>query len=125
MTRNPRLEIRPATEEDIKRFYGFEKIPYTIRALAFFYNGELAGIGGVRFQNGLCLVFSDSIENVKAPAITFYRCGLEVMKMARSMGVPLVAHRNKCIEGSDKFIKAMGFTFYEKSGDEEFYVCQA
>ncbi len=124
MSHNPRLEVKPATADDIKSFYKIETIPCSVRALAFFYDGALSGLGGVRFEHGMFIVFSDILENVQAPRATILRCGFMVLEMARSMNIPLIAHRNKDLPNADRFLSVLGFEHYMTTEDGDFYICQ-
>lgn len=87
---NPRVTYRVASAEDIEGVTG-EKPVYSVKALAFFYDGELAGIGGYKIHNGSYVAFSDIKKGVEAPKLTIYRCALIIMDLIKSKGLPMFA----------------------------------
>lgn len=110
MTRhNPRLETRPLTIEDYEVFYNIKSMSFTTRGYAFYLDGALAGIGGIRYENGYFLAFSDIKPDIVVPKATVLRCGLKVMKMIKDMGITVVAVKNKNLEKAGRFLTALGF----------------
>lgn len=124
MKHNPRVTSRPATIEDIKSFYNIETIPYSIKALVFFFDGHLSGIGGVRFQHGYYVVFSDILENIKVPRATVLRCGLLVMDMAKKTYKELYAIKDMGLPSANRFLTALGFNYMETKDGMEIYKWQ-
>lgn len=56
---SPRAELRPATAADIIAYFG-EPVGPTVRAWIGFIDGEIAGIGGLKYYRGAPLeVFMD------------------------------------------------------------------
>lgn len=90
LTGNERVTYRLATAEDIEAVTG-QKTPYTVMAYAFFLDGEPAGLGGYKLENGNFVVFSDIKKDVKAPKMTVYRCVRKVMDMIKAKGLPMYA----------------------------------
>ena len=117
MTHNPRLEIRPATIDDIKKFYGMDKLPFSAQCLAFFLDGELSGLGGVRFGNGYSIAFSDIRPDIRVSKMTIYRCALEIMKMVDAIKTPVVAIKNENLKSAKRLLESLGFV-YERSDEE-------
>jgi len=103
---NPRVTYRIATKEDIEAFTG-GGVPYTLKALAFFYDGKPAGIGGYKIENGNFVVFSDILKDVDAPKLTIYRCALKIMELIRAKGLPMYV-----VADNPSLCKRMGFEPY-------------
>lgn len=121
---NPRVEVRPSTIEDVQKFYGKEKLPFTVRAISFFLDGELAGIGGVRFHNGAYIAFSDMLDTIKPPPATIYRCGIEVMKMIKSTTKEVYAIKEERLVTAERFLSSLGFKHVLSADDGDFYKWQ-
>ncbi len=113
---NPRVEVRPATKEDLLEVSGLDELPSTVRAVTFLLDGEPSGIGGVRYENGYYLAFSDIKEDINVSKATIFRCGLEVMKMVKSMGITAYPVKSNELPSADRFLKALGSKF--KNSDE-------
>lgn len=114
---NPRVKSRPSTKEDILLVTGEKDIPSTVRAITFLLDGEPAGIGGLRYEKGYYLAFSNIKEDINVSKATVVRCGLEVIKMIKSMGVTVFAVKSNALPNADRFLKMLGFEF--DSHDEE------
>ena len=122
MKHNPRVTSRPATIEDIKSFYNIETLPYSIKALVFFLDGELSGIGGVRFQHGHYVVFSDILENVKVPRATILRCAHMIMDMAKQTHKELYAVKHESLVSAKRLLQSLGFNYLKPSEDGDVYL---
>lgn len=105
---NPHLDIRPSTAQEYMDWYEMDRMPFSVRSLSFYYDGALAGLGGVRFEHGVHYVFSD-IKDITVPRATVWRCALEVMKMVREMGIVAYAVQKTDIMTSERFLKRLGF----------------
>lgn len=119
---NQRLEIRPLTADYIMEFHGLSAMPYSARGYAFFLDGDLVGMGGVRFHGPYFIAFSDIKENVKVEKATVYRCALEVMKLIRDMGIKTVAICNNDVPSAPKFLAHLGYHHSHSDPAGEFYV---
>ena len=110
------------TAEDFKEFYGVDKVPFTVRGYAFFLEGKLAGLGGVRYDGQHLFAFSDIKDDVEVSKITIWRCTKLVMDIIDKMNVRVVAQADCNRETADRFLKRLGFVKYH---DEGFYVREA
>lgn len=118
---NPHVEIRPTLPEDLMKFYDLDHIPFSLKGISFFYDGELKGLGGVRFCNGFFLAFSDFDESVKVNDVTKYRVAMEVMKVVKDMKMQVFAEaKHKGMSG--RLLKRLGWRLYFTKDEEEFYV---
>lgn len=109
MNHNKRVVVEPATLDHFKQFYGYDEMPYSARGKAFYLDGELVAVAGVRFVQGYFLVFSEIKPDVKVEKATIFRCGLEVMDMVKSLGLPVIAVAGNGIT-APRFLKHLGFT---------------
>lgn len=117
---NPHVEVRPSIPEDFKKFYSVDSVPFTARSVSFFFDGELKGCGGVRFEQGYFLAFSDFDESVKVNSATIYRCALEVMKIVKDMKTQTFAVA-KNLDKSARLLKRLGWTHYKSEEGQEIY----
>lgn len=99
-------EARPATREEIERFDPERR--NTVRALAFYYNGELAAIGGITVEHGRLVAFSNICDNLEAPKMTIYRAARDVMKFIGNR--PILASADPAFPNSGRFLESLGFT---------------
>lgn len=118
---NPRLEVKPSTADDFKAFYGFYNMPFSAQSLSFFLDGELKGVGGVRFAEGYFLAFSDFDESVKVNGATLYRCALEIMKVVKDMKSQVFALA-KNESTAPRLLTRLGFTLFASHDEQEVYV---
>lgn len=115
MTGRTVTKSRPATREDIERFFG--QMPgRSIRARVLEIDGEIAGVAGYYIVNGVAVMFSDSRGDI--PAMTVWR---ESKAMMDSMKIPAV-----CVaeENSGPFLKRLGWTYEGPSKDGDVYSWQ-
>jgi len=122
---NPRITFRPATMDDIESLYGITDISFSVRAFTFLLDGELAGMGGLRYSGGYFVAFCDIKDDIMVSKTTVVRCGLEVMKMIRAMKVPVFAVREDRHKTADRFLRAMGFSWDHTDTSGEVYKWQA
>jgi len=83
-------------------YYGH--VPASMRALVFFLNGELSGIGGYKIENGNLVVFSDLKEGVKVSKHTIWRCTKIIMDMVKEKGRPMYS-----VAENPELLKRLGF----------------
>lgn len=119
---NPRLDFRPSTIEDIVDMTGISSLKNTVRAMTFLLDGEVSGIGGVKYESGYYVAFSDIKPDIDVSAATVARCGLEVMKMIKSMGVQVLAVKSTSSPGADRFLKFLGFEDFQSSPEGDVYL---
>lgn len=118
MLRGQRENLRwePLTDELIRDFF-HKEYPYPFRGLAFYWCDKLAGVGGVAFENGVWVAFSDIGETVKVPDIVIWRCAKLVMReILSTMDGPVFAG---VVPNSAKWATLLGFKPTEK---EELFV---
>lgn len=114
---NPRVTYKNATQADLLEYYG-DYPPYTLKALVFYVDGELAGIGGWKIENGSYVVFSEIRENVTIEKATVFRCARIVMKMVAEQGSPMYAATD-----NQRLLEKLGFKPFETVSDNrEFFV---
>jgi hypothetical protein len=124
MRHNPSVDIRPITHEHVCAFYETDTPPVTVKGLSFFLDGELAAIGGVRYERGYFIAFSDIKPGVTVSKATVYRCGLEVMKFIKGIGIPVVAMADERLESAPRFLEHLGFEHKRSDPNGEVYTWQ-
>ena len=112
---DPRVTYRAATQADLDAIAP-EPVKCSFKALAFFLDGELAGVSGLKFVNSYYVAFLDIKPNLPVTRMTIWRCTLEVMKMVRETTPICLATADKNVESSERFLKRLGFAIMN---DEE------
>ena len=116
---NSRVTVRPSVKEDISFLVGIDEVPFTVKSITFLLDGEVAGIGGVRYENGYYLAFSVMKDDIKVSKLTIARCGLEVIKMIKEVKGDILAVRDKGFDNSGGFLEYLGFQKIEENQDKE------
>lgn len=101
---NPRITYRTATDEDIVSYYG-HKSPYTIRALAFFYDGVLSGLAGYKWDGGHFVIFSEIKPELKVSKTSVFRCAKILLQFCGEKKSPMIA-----VATNPELCKKLGFT---------------
>lgn len=96
------LDIRPATLDDYREFFGVEPAR-TVKVLAGFRDGKLMGMGGYVIEGNKAIVFSDFKGEVTKREVI--QAGRAIMKLARSAGIALLAE----VKGNDTAMRHWGF----------------
>ena len=98
--------IRPATREDIRRFYG-KTIPMTTRAVVAERDGEIVGVGGYYLSNGVAIAFTNTDGSMSKREIILG--GRSVMDLLKNFGGPVVARSDeKSAIGHFGFVESGG-----------------
>jgi hypothetical protein len=89
MSQQTKIEIVPASEDDLKLFY--DEIPPTLRAWSAREDGEAIALFGLaRRPDGRWHVFFEITERARRYKVTIVRNGRMVMNKAREMGLAYV-----------------------------------
>ncbi len=100
-------QIVPATPEIMRRFYGVAR---TCRAYAVVRGEEILGIGGIRFEGNLPIMFSDLKESERQNKRLIVRCTRKMQELIREYDFPVFAEAEETIMGSDNALKHIGFS---------------
>jgi len=118
---NERVEIRPATRQDIKEFYG-NTMRDSCRAWSGFYDGKLVCVAGVAITRNLMLVFMEMRSDDDVPDITVWRGALEIWSKIQDLGYSvLYAVADPKLETAPAFLSRLGFEHIESSVRGEIY----
>ena len=98
---NRHVTYRSAVQQDYIDFYG-ERLLWSARSIAFFYDGVVVGLGGYKIHNGSYVIFSDIAEG-DYPKLSVWRCAKIVMKMIGEVGTPMYA-----VAENDGFCERLG-----------------
>lgn len=116
---NPRITYRSATAGDLEDFWG-EYPPVSVRAVAFFLDGKIVGIGGWKMEGGSFVLFSEIKDGVKVEKATIFRCARIVMDMAAENKCPMHAATD-----NPRFLESLGFQPFDTvTNAKEFFVWQ-
>lgn len=106
--KNPDVEIRRASREDLEAFYGRETRP-SCKAWIAFYKGEPACIAGIALERVGPVAFSDVKPDVNAPTITIWRAAKAMLDEMKERKLPLIVGINRLKPNSYKFLCSLGF----------------
>jgi len=115
-----KFEIRGADKIDLRRWFGGELPPVSMRAQVLDIEGELVGIWGVQFFKGQMLGFT----KFKDAAKVHKRAMVAMVKSARKMlqEYPyVIAFADKDEPTADGFIRHIGFQYAGSSPQGEVY----
>lgn len=102
------IEIIPATDEMIRRFYG-GPVPQTVRAVAGVRDGEVLGIGGYYVCGPRVVIFSDIKPEYLGMKKSIVKATRKVLEMVRESGMPAMAVPDDGIDGAKFFLDRLGF----------------
>ena len=109
-SRNNRVYHVPLTKALLIEYFG-EDPKMTVKGYAFYLDGRLAGIAGIRYCGSEIYAFSDMKKDVNVSKATIWRCTLLVMSMIDDMKVPVVAVADHYRKTAPTFLTRLGFDF--------------
>lgn len=98
--------VRPATRQDLQRFFG-DVPPMTMRAVVAEEDGEILGVAGVKRENGCLVAFSDAAADPAQHKRLAVRMAREVLAMMRGRTVYAVSRTESAL------LPHMGFEHVE------------
>lgn len=104
---NEDVQIREATLEDIRAFYGKEP-PVSVMAWVAVWRGRVACIAGIAFEPYGDVAFSDTVPDLDAPPITIWRTAKRMFDAMTAAGFPLIVPINRHKDKSSRFLESMG-----------------
>lgn len=96
--------IRMATQRDIESFYG-KMPPLTMKGFVVEHDGSIIGIGGVYWNEGKKVLFSE----IKPEGKKFKKTMVRVAKRIVAELNPRYALADGCTEGAAKLLEHLGF----------------
>ena len=100
------IETRLATEDDFREFFQDEP-PETWTAIAGVKDGEVIGIGGVTYSDGVACAFLDTRER---PSKTLHKAALRFFTVMREVGEPVIyTHCDEAIPHAAEWLTRLGF----------------
>jgi hypothetical protein len=116
--------IRPATAEDLERYFPGVAKP-TVKAWVGELDGELLGIGGIAFCNGRWFGFCDLREKSRRYKLTIGKTAKMIMGEVQKQGIKFIyADVSKTEPGAMRWLQSLGFSldprsmyFYRWEGD--------
>jgi hypothetical protein len=102
------IEIVPATQELLSRYYGERPYP-RIRGFVAIQDGEPIGVGGIAYRGEALEVFSDLKPEMKAHKKTLYKTARRIVEILRQKRLPAYACANPEEPTADRFLTRLGF----------------
>lgn len=82
--RRDRIDVRPATREDVIRNYG--SCDFTLFAYVGELNGDIVGFGGVVLAGGRAIAFYEIDDRLRERPVFLTKMALLVLRRARQAG---------------------------------------
>lgn len=113
-----RSEIVPATPELLLRFYG--RAPaVSMRAFVGIHDGEPLAVFGLYYDAGRMVLFSNIKPEARRFKKTLVAGAFMVRDLARSLGVPVHAAADCCVDGSVRLLERLGF---KRAADDNLFI---
>lgn len=113
--------IRPATAADAAAFYGTERPMKSMRGFVAELDGEVVGIGGVYFDHGYLVAFSEMKEALRPYKKAIVKGARMIMSAIIDRGVPVFALANQGEPTAAGLLKALGFKFFQHTPQGDIY----
>jgi hypothetical protein len=114
------IKVREATKEDFLKFY--DQIEYTCKGWVI-ENKDILAIGGLAFHKYGIVLFSVAKQNI--PKKIFWSLSKKGLEEAKKYNMPILAVRDSYLESSERYLKKLGFVFYNfNTNKEEIWVKQ-
>jgi hypothetical protein len=102
------MTIRPATAEDLERFYGAPPAQ-TMQALVADLDGELLAVGGVMRTADALVAFSDMKPGMRRHKKDIVRGAREIMRLVHASRAPVLAVADRNEAGAGNLLQRFGF----------------
>ena len=79
------VQIRTATAQDARKFYGQDPV-YSFRGIAAELNGDIVGLGGLYFEDGKPVVFSEIRDAMRPHKKAIAKATRMLMQMLDDLG---------------------------------------
>ena len=106
--RNEKIEARPATRAEFKKFYGGD-FPDTVRAWVGLVDGKVAAFGGLRYAKNILVLFGDLTDDARARPVALLKGCLALMANI-SPHIPVYATPQPEIPAAERFLARLGFS---------------
>jgi hypothetical protein len=116
-----KVEIRPATAEDIKAVYG--SLPRkTMRAYAAVVDGQSVAVAGVYYYPDQVVAFSKILPEYAHLKAGLGRGAVKVLKMLRDINKPILAVAEPDIPTAPDFLERCGFEYIQTNSQGKVYI---
>lgn len=107
------IEVKPATSELIKAFYGHE-FPRSMKSLVAVRDDEVLGVIGVYPENGQQVVFMDLKDELRRHPRVLIQGSKTFMRWVRETKMPTCARCDDTIPAAKRFLEHFGFRHLNK-----------
>lgn len=116
---NNKSVLRFATREDFDFFYPNQPMILTAKAWVLEKEGKKLGIGGIWLQKNKNTAFAKITK--EASAKEFWKASKEVANKLKKLNLSIAAIRDETILSSERYLKRLGFTFYNIQNNQEIW----
>lgn len=103
------MNIRPATADDCKRFWGSET-PVSMRAFVAEQDGVVMAVAGLAFMSSGIMAFSDQSPEMPPHAMTAMRMAKKIIGVMQDIKSPVYCTADKTKPNACSFLERIGFT---------------
>jgi len=104
------MEIRPATEADIRTVYGHGPLR-TMRAYAAICDGAAVAVAGVYYYPDQVVAFSKILPEYAHLKAGLGRGAIKVLRLLKEINKPVLAVAEPSIPTSSEFLERCGFEY--------------
>ena len=116
------LEVRPATSEALRAFWGHSK-PQTVKAIMAFLDDEPVGVLGVSYDRGQLVAFSEIRDELRPYKWFIYKTAWRFLQSVKRQGLPIRAVVNRNERNAARLLEQLGFVYLDTTNDGEVYAC--
>ena len=106
---NSNLIVRELTRDDLIGWYGDTGVYPTFKGFAFQLDGEVIGIGGLHFTQGLVIAFSDGKPECKKFKISLHKTALRLFAEAGKRHKRIIALQGVDEPSAPRWLSRLGF----------------
>jgi hypothetical protein len=118
---SPKPIIRSATSADLDEFYGDDRPSASMRAIVVELDGKVAGVAGLSYHGDQMTAFSVMHDSLKKYPVTIMKAAKRFAAIMNKHGQGALAVASIDEDGSDRFLKHVGFTFIGVTSDGRIY----
>jgi hypothetical protein len=108
---SPKPIIRTATADDLDQYYGDERPGVSMRAIVVEIDGRVAGVAGLTYHDNQMVAFSKMDDELRKYPVTIMKAAKRFVGIMSRYGHNIFAIAACYEDGSDKFLKHIGFSF--------------
>ena len=107
------VEVRPATREDLLRYFEKDRLGPSVKAIAGIVDGRIVGVGGIAFMGGRPVAFCDLKDEARPYRKTLHKAALGILGEAKRRHRLIVAFIDRSEPTAERWIERLGFRHFD------------